>query len=355
VLTGAGNGKEVPMHDIPHPQCFRYLSEILHTLTATNQHERILHLVVDRIVRLTRCQTCAIVLIDPKTEYLTIQNWYGLSLTFCNAFRRRIATAAVGNLLWTGTPLVLSDSAGEPETARELQLEHPFRSCVCVQISLDHRTLGYLHVDAGEPGALTRDHTEMLGLFADIAALALNKSRLFEENLRLERVDGETGVEKYLPLLERIQEAATRAKEFGERFGVLLLDVDNFKEIVKTYGYETSRELLHTMAGVLRTDLRPVDAVGRYGFDEFILLLENADLPAVITRAQAIRESVARHRYTAKEIHSTVSIGAASFPLNGTTADDLILTAKKALFEAQRSGGNEVGSFPEESPSHEAG
>jgi two-component system cell cycle response regulator len=336
------NGKEVPMHDVPSPQCFQYLSEILHTLTATNQHERILHFVVDRIVRLTKCQTCAVILIDPKTEYLTIQNWHGLSLTFCNQFRRRIATAAIGNLLWTGDPIVLSDSAAEPGTAKEIQLEHPFRSCVCVQISLDHRTLGYLHVDAAEPGALTHDHVQMLGLFADIVALAVNKSRLFEENLRLERVDKETGVEKYLPLLERLQGTVIRAKEFGEKFGVLLLDVDNFKEIVKTYGYDASRELLRSMAGVLRNDLRPIDAVGRYGFDEFLLLLENTDPSAVMTRAQSIRESVARQPYTEREIRSTVSIGAASFPEHGITAEDLILAAKKALFEAQRSGGNDV-------------
>lgn len=333
------------MHDIPGPQCFRYLADILHTLSATNQHERILHFVVDRIARLTKCQTCAIILIDPKTEYLTIENWHGLSLTFCNEFRRRIATAAVGNLLWTGTPLVIPDSAANPDTARDLQLEYPFRSCVCVQISLDHRTLGYLHVDSTEPGSLTQDHAGILGLFADIVALALNKSRLFEENLRLERIDKETGVEKYLPLLERIQSAVTRAQEFGEHFGVLLLDVDNFKEIVKTYGYDTSRELLLSMAGVLRMDLRPIDAIGRYGFDEFIILLEKTELPALVTRARSIRESVARRTYTAGEIHSTVSIGVASFPRNGTTADDLILTAKKGLFEAQRSGGNEVCSF----------
>jgi diguanylate cyclase (GGDEF)-like protein len=336
------------MHDIPGPQCFRYLSEILHTLSSTNQHERVLHYVVDRIVRLTQCQTCAIVLIDPKTEYLTIQNWHGLSLTFCNEFRRRIATATIGNLLWTGRPLVLSDSADEPATAEEVQLEHPFRSCACVQISLDTRTLGYLHVDSTEPGALTRDHIEVLGLFADIVALALNKSRLFEENLRLERIDKETGVEKYLPMLERIQGAVTRARELGGEFGVLLLDVDNFKEVVKTYGYERSRGLLRAMADVIRADLRPIDAMGRYGFDEFILLLENADPPAVTTRARALRESVALHRYTTENIPSTVSIGAAAFPRDGNGADDLVLAAKKALFDAQRSGGNTVCASPEE-------
>ncbi len=336
------------MHDVPGPQCFRYLAEILHTLAATNQHERVLHFVVDRIVRLTKCQTCAIILIDPKTEYLTIQNWHGLSLTFCNEFRRRIATAAIGNLLWTGTPIVIPDAADTPEAAGELQLEHAFRSCICIQISLDHRTLGYLHVDSREPGALTEEHAEILGLFSDIVALAINKSRLFEENLRLERVDKETGVEKYLPLLERIQSAVTRAREFDERFGVLLLDIDNFKEIVKTYGYDTSRELMLSMAGVLRSDLRSIDAVGRYGFDEFIVLLENSDLPAVLTRARGIQDSLARQRYTASEIRSTVSIGAAAYPQSGSTADDLILSAKKALFEAQRSGGNEVRFLHEE-------
>jgi len=336
------------MHEIPGPQCFRYLSEILHTLASTNQHERVLHFVVDRIVRLTQCQTCAIVLIDPKTEYLTIQNWHGLSLTFCNEFRRRIATATIGNLLWTGRPLVISDSAAEPAIAKEVQLEHPFRSCVCVQISLDNRTLGYLHVDSGEPGALTRDHLEMLGLFANVVALAVNKSRLFEENLRLERIDKETGVDKYLPMLERIQGAVTRAKEREEYFGVLLLDVDNFKEIVKTYGYERSRDLLRTMAEVLRADLRPIDAVGRYGFDEFILLLENADPPAVVARARALHESVALHRYTGENIRSTVSVGVAMYPRDGASAEDLILTAKRALFEAQRSGGNTVSASPEE-------
>jgi GGDEF domain-containing protein len=55
-----------------------------------------------------------------------------------------------------------------------------------------------------------------------------------------------------------------------------------------------------------------------------------------------MRESVARQHYTAQEIRSTVSIGVASFPQHGMTAEDLILAAKKALFEAQRSGGNDV-------------
>ena len=323
----------------------RYLAEIVNTLATTNQHERVLHLIVDRLVRLTHCATCAIVQIDPKTEYLTIENSQGLSNHFCNEFRKKIATETAGKLLWTGTPVRLRGVPEEAAQAAELMLEHPFRSCVAVQIAVDHRTLGYLHLDSQEPDAFSEEDLTLLSLFADLAGLALNKSRLFEENLRLDRTDHETGVEKYLPFLERVHAASVRGTAFGEHFGVLILDVDNFKDVVKTYGYDLSRELLRSLGGTIRGSLRPIDAVGRYGFDEFILLLENCDLEGAVRRAQELRTTIAEGRHTAQEIHSTISIGVAAFPQNGTTPEDILLTAKKALFESQRAGRNLVCSF----------
>lgn len=336
------------METLPSTQCSRYIAEILHTLSSTNQHEQVLHLVIDRIVRLTRCQTCAIVLIDPKTEYLYIENWHGLSLTFCKEFRRRIATAAVGKLLWTGTPVVLKGDEEDATVMKEVQLEHPFHSCVCVQIAVDHLTLGYLHVDSTEANAYSSNDVDMLALFADIVGIALNKSRLFEENLHLERIDKETGLEKYPKFLEHAHAALVRAQEIDERFAILVLDVDNFKDITKTYGYESSHLLLREMASLVRQDLRPIDGAGRYGFDEFILLLENSNLETAVHAAQALRERVASQAYTEKQIRSSVSIGVAAYPQNGHAVNDLILTAKNALFEAQRSGRNNVCWFKDE-------
>src|SRR5512140_1766798 len=96
------------MNEPISPQCFTYVAEILGLLRTTNQYERVLHLIVDRISRLIHCQTCAVVLIDETTEYLRIDNFVGLSHTFCNDFRRHIATASIGRLLWTGTPITLN-------------------------------------------------------------------------------------------------------------------------------------------------------------------------------------------------------------------------------------------------------
>jgi diguanylate cyclase (GGDEF)-like protein len=329
-------------------QCYRYFAEIIRTLKGTNQYEGVLSLIVDRIVRATGCQTCAVVLIDPQTEYLHIDNAHNLSLTFCNSFRRRIATAAVGELLWTGKPVVIPDSSLNTPLAAEIQLEHPFASCICVQIAADQRTLGYLHVDSQTLSAFGAADAEHLQMFADIAGLALAKAQLYEENLRLDRMDRETGLEKYVPFLERLRAGMGRAEEFSENFAVIILDIDNFKSTVNTYGYDTSRVLLKEMGTLVKSSLRPIDAAGRYGFDEFIVMLANTGLEGSIEFANHLRSLIAAQHFTQHALASTVSIGVAAFPRNGTSPDTLILTAKNALFEAQRSGRNAVFSYKNE-------
>ena len=329
----------------PNELCFRYLSEILHAMKTTHQHEEVLHLIVDRLVRLYRCQTCAIVLIDPKTEYLHIDNWQGLSLTFCNQFRKRIATASIGRLLWTGAPVLITGLESDSTATAEFRLEHPFASSVCTQIAVDHRTLGYLHVDSTAPNAFGEVDVQMLQLFSDLAGLAINKSRLHEENLRLERIDRESGLEKYPPFLERLNAAASRASELGESYAVIILDVDNFKDTANTFGYEASRELLKQIGQLVKNTVRPIDAAGRYGFDEFIIMLENTDMEGALGFARGLLKQVENQRFTSQDIRSTVSAGVAAYPQNGRTNEDLLLAAKNGLFEAQRAGRNKVYAF----------
>jgi len=351
IIEGAGIINHKRRMNAMHPvneQCFRYFAEIVRTLKATTHHERVLSLIVDRIVRTFNCQTCAIALIDPKSEYLRIDQCYNLSLTFCNSFRRRIATSSIGQLLWTGKPIVIPDSTRDPALADEIALEHPFGSCICLQIAVDQQTLGYLHVDCAEPGALGLADVELLHLFADIAGIAVIKSSLHDENIRLDRVDRETGLEKYPPFLEKLRAAMERAEEFSENFAVLILDVDNFKDTVNTYGYDVSHQLLKELGGSVQLLLRPVDAAARYGFDEFILLLANTGLEGGQDFAEHLRLRIAEQEWTLRKIHTSVSIGLAAFPRNGNTIDTVLTTAKKALFEAQRRGRNQAFSYESE-------
>lgn len=325
-----------------HEECINFVAEILAVLKSAHQHEKVLHLIVDRIVRMYRCQTCAIITVDPVTEYLRVALSHGLSHTFSKAFHRKAATSAVGHLIWTGTPVYIPDSNLVVELSDDVKLENPFGSALCVVVAANHRSLGYLHMDSELPHAFSPDDIPIIQVFADFAALALNLSRLYEENLRLDRIDHDTGLEKYAPFLDRIQSAVDRSKEMSESFAILMLDVDNYKHIASTYGYDSAKAMLREMAGLLKGKTRSVDAAGRHGFDEFIVLRSNADLAGGILFADELRGSIAEKIFTEKGIRTTVSVGVAVYPQHATTHEGLLQAVKEALFDAQRAGRNKV-------------
>lgn len=328
--------------------CLQYFGEMLSVTKASNQYEQTLHLIVDRIVRMFKCQTCAVILIDPRTEYLRIENSIGLSHTFCKAFRRKLATGAIGEVLWTGKPAIISAHANEPTITDEIQLENPFESCVCVQIASDQRTLGYLHVDSATVNAFTDEDVRTFQAFADLAAIAINKAQVHDENLRLDMTDSDSGLEKYSAFVKKLEAGMERAVQFNEQFAVLLLDVDNFKTILGTHGYDSAMKFLRELGSLVHSSLRSIDAAGRYGFDEFIVMLSNSGLEQAVEFAQNLCRKIENGLFVANTIQTTVSIGVASYPQNGKTKGDLMITAKHALFEAQRAGRNSVFFYPAE-------
>lgn len=326
----------------PHTtdKALTYLSEVLDTVRSTNQYEEALHLIIDRLVRTYGCHVCAVVLIDEKTEYLNIENSYGLSWTFSKEFRRKLATGSIGELLWTGKPIFLSTPCAP--LAEEVQLEHPFGSCIITQLAVDHRTLGYLYAASKEPAALDHADIPIIQAFANAAAIAIHKSRLHYDNMHLDKTDHDTGLDKYEAFIEKMRISLERAEKFDEHFAVIIMDVDNFKTLAKTYGHETSLQFLRELGDLVRHQLRGVDIAGRYGFDEFIILLSKSHLEHALGFAHGLADAVAAFEFTSHKIKSTISIGVAAYPDNGRTVDDLLTATKNAVFEAQRAGRNKV-------------
>ncbi len=327
-------------------RCLHLMIDILKILKSTTQHEEVFYRTIDLITRVLPCQSVAVILIDPASEYLRIDCTYGISHTFQKHFERKISTGAIGDLIWNGKPIVLRDSQDDPVLAREIQLEQPFGSCVCMPVGADHRSLGYLFVASDLTHAFDADDETFLQACADVMGVAYQKCWLAEENLRIDRIDHETGLEKYQAFQERLRASLDRGVQFKESFALILCDVDNFKHISLTYGYAASRELLKGLGNVMKQSVRSVDATGRFGFDEFAILRENTDPEAAMQFADSIRKAVEGASFTSHGIQSTISVGLAVFPQNGATLDDLMVTAKKALFEAQKLGRNKVVSLP---------
>jgi len=330
------------MSHLKPEECLNLFSEVLSILNSTHEPERVLSLIVDRIVRIYGCQTCAVIIIDPATEYLQVFTDYNLSHRYVKEFRRSLGTGAIAKMLSTGKPILISNGEREPQLAAEIQLEHTFCSAVCLQISAELRTLGYLYADARDPDAFTEHDLRYFQSFADLISIALNKSYLYEKNLRLDKIDHDTELEKYAPFLEKLNASISRAEENHENVSLFLLDIDNYKQIGGTYGYEASKKVLKEIAGLVKARLRPMDAASRYGFDEIIVLRENTSLDAGIAFVEDLRKNIEETEFTQQGIRTTVSIGCAAFPKNAATEKELLNAVKEALYDAQRNGRNRV-------------
>ena len=330
------------MKELQFPQCMDFFTELLRLLTTHRHYERLFHFVVDRLVRLYQCRACAIVLIDRETEYLRVENCHGISRTFCKEFRRQMATGAIGELLWTGRPILISDASLVPDVVENVALEQPFVSCCCVQIAVHHQTLGYLYLDSDRVDTFVEEDIPVIEAFARIAGLAYYQNRLYEDNLRLDRVDHETELQRYSFFSESLQQNIARARSSSEPLGIVMMDIDNYKRIANTYGGNARQSFLREFGGLIIRHLRPYDTACRYGPDEIIVMLPNTGGEEALTFADRLCGAIGEHTFTEHDMTTTVSCGVAVFPEDADDVEDMIRLAKRSVFEAQRAGRNNI-------------
>jgi diguanylate cyclase (GGDEF)-like protein len=140
-------------------------------------------------------------------------------------------------------------------------------------------------------------------------------------------------------------DAAARELDRGAEFGVLMIDLDHFKLVNDTHGHLVGDAVLREVADTLCDQVREVDAVGRFGGEEFVVLLPGAALPDAIRVAERIRTAIADLTVTdgsAAVSALSASIGVSVHPMAGAVLEQVLLAADSALYEAKRGGRNRV-------------
>lgn len=146
-------------------------------------------------------------------------------------------------------------------------------------------------------------------------------------------------------ILEMIAEEYTRSSSRGLPMTVLLLDIDHFKNINDTYGHPAGDYVLkETCALIMNKMIRSQDALGRYGGEEFALLLRETKLQIAVDVAERIRIAVEKQNYTFenRQISVAISIGVATLDSTSKNSEELIATADRALYDAKNQGRNRV-------------
>jgi diguanylate cyclase (GGDEF)-like protein len=173
------------------------------------------------------------------------------------------------------------------------------------------------------------------------------KERSERRYIHAARNDSLTGIANRGALVESAQRALRRCQSEGISFSLILFDLDRFKHVNDTFGHDVGDDLLRRFADITRNVLRPNDIFGRYGGEEFIVVLPSATIEAAYVIAERIRHKFAEvgTLLGARRLDATVSGGVAS-ATSTTTLETIIRDADLSMYEAKRLGRNRIERTP---------
>ncbi len=291
------------------------------------------------VCELVGADACSIALVDASRERLLTKAAHGLTGGRIERFSFAVGEGVAGWVLEHSESALIDDVEADP---RFLVIEgsNEIRSMACVPMLARDTPVGTLTATAPTVAAFTEDDLELLGFIAKTIALDI-------ENVRLRRVsvtDPLTGVYNREYLQQRLPAEIQAATRRGAPLSVAMIDIDHFKAVNDKYGHDVGDRVLTVVAQRLRHSIRKDDILVRYGGEEFLALLPDADL----SRAREIGERM-RHALQAAavsggpgiSIEVRISVGVAEHE-EFTDVVTLIRQADTALYSAKGRGRNRV-------------
>ncbi|GAC1642236.1 MAG: hypothetical protein NVS4B8_11250 [Herpetosiphon sp.] len=185
------------------------------------------------------------------------------------------------------------------------------------------------------------DDLKLLEGVAAVAAPTIRNAQLYAAARHEADIDALTRVANHRRLQERIAEEFDRARRFAHPLSLVMVDVDNFKLFNDVHGHPIGDYILQTVAETLRSAVRSVDTVGRYGGDEFLIILPETDRDRAVQIGERILAAVGalETMIAGQRLPLALSIGIASYPEIVRTKQELIAHADSAMYESKSSGG----------------
>ncbi len=207
-----------------------------------------------------------------------------------------------------------------------------------LSFKLGDRTTGFLAAN----GIEDRD-AEKFHIMGEQFILGIKRAILYRQVQELATYDSLTHVYTRRYWFERSHQEVERSQRFNLNACCLMIDVDHFKDINDRYGHLVGDAILVEVSKMIRENIRQIDLYGRYGGEEFSILLTETDTDNAVYAAERIRKAIEQRNIRAydEELHVTVSIGVSSFS-DGMTLEKLIEDADTSLYKAKQSGRNRV-------------
>ena len=257
----------------------------------------------------------------------------------------------------TRKPHIIADVQKHYKGFRRPPYDH-IHGWMGIPLIVQNNIIGMLTLNSKQPGHFTNEHARLARAFANQVAIALENARLYEETRRLAIIDTLTQIYNRGHFIELAQREFDRTQRYHKHLSLIMLDVDHFKQVNDTYGHIVGDKTLKGVVQCCIENLRSVDVMGRYGGEEFIILLPETSItrqtpingqPAEVihpakTVAERIRRACAQKTFEIDgyTFSATVSLGVAEYHDTDTNIENIIHRADQALLQAKSQGRNNV-------------
>jgi diguanylate cyclase (GGDEF)-like protein/PAS domain S-box-containing protein len=376
-LVRDGNGAPIHIQRVVRDITERKRAETITQLridllehAVSHSMDELLTRALDEIEQLTNSQISFCHFVEPDQKTLSLQSWSTRTLNkFCTTAGKGLHYPIDQAGIWVDCviqrkPVIHNDYASLHHRKGLPDGHVPLIRELVVPILREERVVSILGV-GNKPSEYNQGDIEIVSFLADVTWEIIQRKRaeegfrqaneqLSRQLLEIEQLQTElkeqalrdplTGLYNRRYLKETMTHELARCEREQTSLSVVIMDVDHFKKINDTYGHQAGDHFLEVIAALLNRHTRGSDFACRYGGEEFLLLLPGTTLQSAAKRAEELRLMCAETsiHLENKKLAITLSLGVASFPLHGSTPDEILIKADRALYGSKRDGRNRV-------------
>jgi two-component system cell cycle response regulator len=323
------------------------INELGKLATVMQSYEQTVEEVLSLVHRLVDYTVAAVAVVQENQADVTLKVWSPVAREYLEEFKQRIAANLAqylpSRVLSGGlqTQLLYAEGLGITTEAEDALTK--LEDFLFVPLMAKGEVVGGLALTTPPGRQFTKDDQLTLRLLANHAYLVIENAWLYEQVKRLSITDGLTRVYNRHYLEERLEQEFRRSQRHKTFLTAVMLDIDHFKKINDVYGHQMGDDVLRKLMELCRQVTRTTDVIGRYGGEEFMVLLPETDLMGGKCVAERLRKLVESQTFTTDKgpIQITISLGLCTIPAEGIeTPHQLIKGADDALYEAKQTGRN---------------
>ena len=293
-------------------------------------------IIAAKLTNLVPFSCCALFIFDEETEILRCRFATGLDADLIQQLAVRSGEGLTGWVARNRRPLVNARPSADLEAAGLVSRATSLQSALVCPLVLDDKFIGALSVYHVEPSFYRDDHRRLLDRVSEQAGAVINNSLLYEQTKEDSLTDPLTGLPNTRFMFMHLTRELARAERLKSEVSLMVMDLDNFKDINDNHGHHVGDRALCEVARILKAAIRPYDICVRYAGDEFILVLSGCGAEEAERKRRELQdalESVYFEARPGKPLTLGISVGAAVFPQDGEVYESLLATADSRMYQ----------------------